>query len=314
MVSFRRWISTASCFALLIAAAASSARACSICRCGDPTFNALGNNIYTSGQLHFAVDWDRFNKSQGIDEDGRVGTDHETENRVTATASYSFAERVVAVVRVPYSFRDLTTTFAGGDSDRVRTDGFSDPEMYALVRLWSSNFGPGLGRRTWLSAIGGVKTSWGENDVRQDGARVDEHAQPGTGATDLFGGLSGFHLFNDHSSLFASAQYRGTGRNRFGYKYGNITMVNAAYEQKLTSALDAVVELNFRHSLRDQIDSSRELDPSTGGSVLYVTPRVVVEVAPKVIARLAVQIPLWKNLYGVQTERVNLNAGLTFLF
>jgi hypothetical protein len=109
-------------------AAAQPAAACSMCRCGDPTFNALGSNIYSSGQFHLALDWDRFNKSQFTDEGGVPGTDHEVENRVTLTVSYSIAERLVLVARVPYSFRHLTTTTDEG-SDEVMTHGFSDPEV-----------------------------------------------------------------------------------------------------------------------------------------------------------------------------------------
>lgn len=222
-MSTRRFLRSASAIALALAlgAAARTASACSICRCGDPTFNALGNNIYSSGDFHLAIDWDRFEKTQRTFEGGESGTDHETENRFTATFSYSFAERVVGVVRIPYSARVLTTTFDDGSS-QVRTHGFSDPEIYALVRLWSSTFGPNLGRRAWVSAVGGVKTSWGRNDVRDGGERADEHAQPGTGSTDVFGGLSSIYLFDANSSLFSSAQYRGTGRNSFGYKYGNV--------------------------------------------------------------------------------------------
>jgi hypothetical protein len=144
--------------------------------------------------------------------------------------------------------------------------------------------------------------------------RVDEHAQPGTGSTDLFGGLSGFYLFDADSALFASAQYRGTGRNDFGYKYGDITMVNLAYERKISEVLDGVVELNFRHAGRDQVDAAGEVDPNTGGSVLYVTPRVLVSLGKGIVLRLAAQIPAGQWLYGVQDEKVNYNAGVTFLF
>ena len=291
------------------------ARACSICRCGDPTFNALGSNIYSSGQYHLAVDWDRFDKSQLTEEGGVAGTDHEIENRITVTLSYSIAERVVVVARLPYSYRQLTTTLPGS-TETVSTNGFSDPEVYALVRLWSSRFGPGLGRRTWLSGVVGVKTPWGENNLQLPGAggRVDEHAQPGTGSTDFFGGLSGIYLFDQVSSLFVSAQHRGTGRNGFGYKYGNATTANLAYERKLTARFDAVLEANFRHAGRDQVDASGELDPNTGGSILYLTPRIIVDVGGGLVLRLSAQIPTWKSLYGVQTEKANFNAGLTFLF
>lgn len=312
-MSTHRFLRSVFAFAFLLAVASRIASACSICRCGDPTFNALGNNIYSSGDFHVAFDWDRFEKSQATVEDGESGTDHETENRFTATVSYSFAERFVAVVRVPYSTRTLTTTFDEGSSE-VRTHGFSDPEIYGLVRLWSSNFGPNLGRRAWLSAVAGVKTSWGRNDVRVDGERVDEHAQPGTGSTDVFGGLSSIYLFDANSSLFASAQYRGTGRNSFGYKYGNVATVNVAYERKLSEIVDAVVELNYRHAGRDEIDSTRETDPNTGGGILYVTPRLMFAVAPHVVLRVSAQIPAVKNLYGIQREKTNLNAGFTLLF
>jgi hypothetical protein len=287
--------------------------ACSICRCGDATFNALGANVYTDGQFHLALDWDRFSKTQGTFEDGQFGIDAEVENRYTATLSYSFAERFLVVGRVPFSHRNLTTTFPDS-TDTVVTNGLSDPEFYGLVRLWSSNFAPGLGRRTWVSALFGVKTPWGQNDVQQNGVRVEEHAQPGTGSTDLYGGLSAFYLFDADSALFAAAQYRGTGRNAFGYKYGDVTMANLAYERKLSDVFDAVVGLDFRHAGRDQVDFAGELDPNTGGSILYVTPRVLVSLGRGIVLRMAVQIPAVQKLYGVQDEKVNYNAGLTFLF
>jgi hypothetical protein len=303
---------------VLLAAAALTlsaprALACSICRCGDPTFNALGTNVYSSGQFHLALDWDRFSKSQRTVEDGRTGTDSEIENRYTATLSYSVGERFLFVARVPFSDRDLTTTFPD-ETSTVVTDGLSDPEFYGLVRLWSSSFGPGLGRRTWISAVFGVKTPWGRNDIRADGARVDEHAQSGTGSTDFFGGLSGLYLFDADSALFASAQYRGTGRNDFGYKYGGITMANLAYERKLSEVFDGVLEVDFRHAGRDQVAFDGERDPDTGGSILYVTPRILVNLGKGIVLRMSVQIPAVQKVYGVQDEKVNYNAGLTFLF
>lgn len=81
--------------------------------------------------LLLALDWDRFDKDSAIAADiaaglraaGRsrldtapsVGLDEEVENRVSATLSYTFGERVVAVSRVPFSQRHLTSTsYASG--------------------------------------------------------------------------------------------------------------------------------------------------------------------------------------------------------
>ena len=158
------------------------ALACSICRCGDPTFNAFGPGVYTPGKFRLALDWDRFDKENGTTDLGTgsdlrlrtppprrfslrdtgdiTGNDAEVENRVTATLSYSFGERVTAVVRVPWSFRNLTSTdFSSGDSTTTVTNGLSDPEIYALFRLWVSGPWSEVGRRSWVSAVAGVKTS-----------------------------------------------------------------------------------------------------------------------------------------------------------
>ena len=324
--SARRRIAASFAIALAVALApAPPLSACSICRCGDPTFNALGANIYSAGQFTLSFDWDHLSKSQGVFEAGEEGLGFSTkalaraaqgdevetivENRFTLTASYSFAERFVVVGRLPYSSRDVTEA-----EEVTHGQGLSDPEFYGLFRLWASNFGPGLGRRAWLSAVFGVKTPWGQNDLTQDGVRLDEHAQPGTGSTDLFGGLSGLYLFDEKSALFASAQYRGTGRNDFGYKYGDVTLANLAYERKWTEWLDSALELNFRHAGEDQVNSEGTLDPNTGGSILYLTPRLMVDLTHGLVARVSVQIPTWKDLNGIQTEKPVYNVGLTYLF
>lgn len=91
-------------------------------------------------------------------------------------------------------------------------------------------------------------------------------------------------------------------------------MVNVAHEYKLTTKLDGVVELIVRHSGRNDIDSTGERDPNTGGNILYVAPRVMVELTPCVVLRIAAHIPTWKNLYGLQREKVNADAGITLLF
>ncbi len=298
---------------LLVAAALAASRpslSCSMCRCGDATFNALGTDIFSAGAFRIAVDWDRMEKSQGPPGDNET----EVQNGITATVSYSFADRVNLVTRVPYSFK--TMTMAGDKmSDVTRTNGLSDPEFFAWIRLWASDLVPGVGRRAWVSAQVGVKTPWGQDDLTgPDGVRLDQHAQPGTGSTDVFAGLGGFYLVDPTSTLFGSMQYRWTGTNPYGYQYGRIFLANLAFERKLGSRVDAILELNYRWAGEDTVDSSGEKDPDTGGAILYVTPRVLVSLGGGFVARAAVLIPTFKSLNGYQTENVVVNAGLTLLF
>lgn len=93
--------------------------------------------------------------------------------------------------------------------------GLSDPEIYGQLRLWASPITSAVGRRASLSLVAGVKTSWGESDVREDGARVGEHAQAGTGSTDAFGSLVFLYLIDRQSAVFVSTGYRGTGSNDY---------------------------------------------------------------------------------------------------
>jgi hypothetical protein len=292
-----------------------AAHACSMCRCGDPTFNALGSDVYGANNFRLAVDAERFDKEQGLFGEEEAGTEEMVEDRWTASLAYTLADRAVLVARLPWSSREMTSHTADADkhseSLSSTSRGLADPEVYGLVRLWSSEFGPNLGRRAWISALGGVKTDWGENDLQEDGERMDEHAQPGTGSTDVFGGLSGLYLITPASSVFGSFQLRRTGSNDFGYRYGNTVLANFAYERKFTPTLDGILEINYRNAGRDRIDDSGLLDPNTGGSVYYLSPKLGFDLGHGVVARAAAQIPVQKSLNGEQKEKAVVHLGLT---
>jgi hypothetical protein len=291
---------------LLLAAA--GAEPCSICRCGDPTFNALGKDGYARPGWRLAFDWERFDKSEGpLDVEG----EDLVENRFTLLAAYGFSDHLLVQARVPLSYRHFTEYEDGAVAESYDTSGLSDPDVSAQLRLWGSTLGP-LGRRTSLWLQGGVKTALGQNDAMFDGALADEHAQPGTGSTDVTGGLSFVHLVDRRSSLFASTAYRRTGENSRGYRYGSVFLASLAYERKLGGRLDAVVELDYRDAARDTSDGEEQ--ENTGGSLLYLTPRMLLDLGHGVVLRGALQIPVARSLNGVQEERVVANVGVTVLF
>ena len=55
-------------------------------------------------------------------------------------------------------------------------------------------------------------------------------------------------------------------------------------------------------------------DLDTGGQTLYITPRVGVNIVRGLVARAAVQIPVWENLNGIQDVKPAFTAGLTYVF
>ncbi len=62
------------------------------------------------------------------------------------------------------------------------------------------------------------------------------------------------------------------------------------------------------------MDADGEEDPNTGGSILFVQPRLLVHLGHNVVARLAVQIPIYDDLEGEQEEKSVVNLGLTTSF
>lgn len=289
----------------------SAALACSICRCGDPTFNALGKDGIALPGLKLALDWDELEKSQGrADEEFSEVLEH----RTTMLVAWNPTDRFGIFLRVPYASRDLVE-IEDGETEQASASGLADPEFSAQARLWSSQFDGDVGIRASVFVVAGVKTDWGDNDVRRAGERLDEHVQPGTGSTDGFVGLSGFYQLDRRSAVFASAQVRATGRNDFGYRYGDATLVNLAYEHKVGERWDAVVEANYRDAGYDEIDGSGGRDPDTGGSMVYATPRLLFDAGHGWVLRASAQVPLSQSgLHGVQHEKTVWNAGVTRLF
>ena len=285
--------------------------ACSICRCGDPTFNALGKEGVAQAGLRLAFDWDLVRKTQGITVED---FDSLREERSTLLVAYGFSDRFSLFARLPYSERYLTET-EDGMSEAAHNSGLADLELSGQLRLWHSDIEGDVGIRSSIYAVFGVKTDWGENNASVGGERLDEHVQAGTGSTDWFVGLSGSYQIDPSSALFVSAQYRHTGRNDFDYRYGRVRLLNLAYEYKISSRWDAVIEANYRNSGRDQIDPMGTTDPDTGGSITYLTPRLLFDIGDGWVVRGSAQIPLSNSgLHGFQNEKTIFNIGLTRLF
>jgi hypothetical protein len=110
-------------------------------------------------------------------------------------------------------------------------------------------------------------------------------------------------------------QYRQTGRNDFGYRYGRIKLLNLAYEHKLSAKWDAAIEANYRFAGRDQVDGSGLTGPDTGGSIAYLSPRILFDAGHGWVLRASAQIPLSESgLNGMQDEKMVVNVGVTRLF
>ena len=289
--------------ASLAASAAFAARpveACSLCHCGDPTYTLVGSQIFLPKALRLGLDFDRYEKDQVSEADASL-REAETEFRTTFSVGYSVRRRFTLLARLPVVDRTIET---GGESESQR--GFSDPELLAHVRLGAMSAG------SWFALSAGARPGWGENDRTENGERVEEHLQPGSGATSYSVGGTFSRLIGP-GSLFGSVGGRFNGRNEFGYQYGDVFLANVAYERPVAGPVNAILEANFRNAGYDE-EQPGEIDLNTGGSMLYLSPRLLVRLGHGAFFRLGVQIPIVKGLHGDQDEKVNVLSGLTFQF
>jgi hypothetical protein len=118
---------------------------------------------------------------------------------------------------------------------------------------------------------------------------------------------------HDEGWLFVSTAGRFNGRNDAGYHYGDVALANLGYERKLGGRVNAALEANFRYAAKDEPQEGEE-DPNTGGSVFYLSPRAVIRIDSNVSFRVGVQVPVVKDLYGDQDEKVNLLTGFAVRF
>ena len=91
---------------LTLAAASSSALACSTCKCGDPTITLLGSEKAFSGRFRLGLDLLWRSETQGADNNPRqITTD---ESRAVLGVAYSASERLSFALQMPYVEKTIT--------------------------------------------------------------------------------------------------------------------------------------------------------------------------------------------------------------
>jgi Putative MetA-pathway of phenol degradation len=285
--------------AVTIVAASGVARACSMCQCGDPTYRLIGEEFFTATPWRMGFDIDHGGKDTAGDVEGTRETELET--RMTVSGAWTPRPGLRLVGRLPFVNRKIEAT--DGTSTMF---GLSDPELFVHAQVTPTK------ARNWAALMVGVRAPWGQNDRTVDGERADEHLQPGTGAGSIWAGASGALRLGKREHLFSSVMARWNGTNHHGYHYGNAAFLNLAYQHDLAPRLAGVLEANARDARFDEVDGTQA--PNTGGSVLYLAPRVQWQMNETLVLRLGVQVPVAQRMIGDQRERANLITGITLAY
>lgn len=285
-----------------------SARSCSVCMCGDKLFcmaeqNTASRFLSRQGSLRLNLETVYTSKSNGLSESEGSGTEDEHEFRPSLRASYGITDWFAAAVKLPLSFKRIEAASPDG-RERQTSSGLGDAEFSTVL---SRVINGSASTSYVLGLAAALKVPTGNSNLQRDGQRADEHLQSGTGSYDWQAGLA-LGQVGGAPAIFGSLYYRRNGTNSHDYHYGNAVLYNAGLQSRVSSVLTLSAEVNGRFAKQDRQGS--QMVENTGGSVLYCSPGVKVAVQESMSFLVNLQVPVYHHLYGTQTEKAVLNAGV----
>jgi hypothetical protein len=306
--------------ALVAAAFAPAAMACSSCGC-TLTTDWSSQGYSTAEGFHMDLRYDYFNQNQLRSGTGTVDrsslslpNDHEiqqeTINRNTTLSLDYNADGPWGVrVMVPY-FDRYHTTIAPGDTDISTSHTNSIGDVRILGRYHGLTDDHSVGLQFGLKLpTGSFNNTF--NDGPQAGAPLDRGLQPGTGTTDLLVGLYTFGALDKDWDYFAQGLVQQPLNSRDDFKPG--TGLNANFGVRYAGFEKVFPQLQFNARVEGR-DSGANADiENSGATLVYFSPGVTVNVAEKTNLYGFVQVPVYQRVNGLQIEpRWTVSVGIYF--
>jgi len=303
-----------------------SARSCSVCQPGDPSFSREGASAQRHGQISFFLEHQELRKTSGAlpHEDGDHDESDEEDNHtreLNLYLSWAPLDRLTLSLNLPYKQITIEEKPHDAPDHRLSNSGWGDLAFSTSFVLWRN-------RKTlpsrWVEGRFFLKAPTGKSSERVDG-ELDPHLQLGTGSWDWGVGLAGVQRFQ-WGSVYASTFYRENREGDLDYEYGDVFLANLALArdldrvplQSLASWLTLGTELNLRYAEEDRFRGERYRD--SGGTILYVSPFIRIGLGSRherlrPSLRLGARFPLGQSgLNGNQHERGVYSAAFLVHF
>lgn len=300
-----RLLVPAALFGGLLAPAA--ALACSVCGCGDPLV-AAGDAMPVSGNFRVALEAEGLTATAASDEDP-IATESVTQYTLKPVAVYSLLGRLNLVLQVPVVRKDWALS-GGAEPESHDGIGLGDLDLGARYFVWQHT-DMAAGRRQNAAVTAGTSLPTGSNNAQENGARIDDHAQLGTGSFGPYAGLLySFHQDPWNASVNVSGRLHTA--NGYGYRYAPALMWTARGTFRPWERLAFSVALDGRLAGRDDLGGEEQVN--TGGLVLAATPGVSVGIAGDLWLHAQAQVPVYTALSGTQSVGPVFAVSLQYSF
>lgn len=142
---------------------------------------------------------------------------------------------------------------------------------------------------------------------------IDRGLQPGTGTTDLI--LGGYYAdtLNKNWDYFAQGMFQAAINSKDQYKPGKGVNLNLGLRYMEFSSFTPQIQINARHVDHDTGANADTV--STGGTLVYLSPGIVVPINERTSVYGFVQLPIYQNVNGVQlAPRYTASLGARYAF
>jgi len=158
----------------------------------------------------------------------------------------------------------------------------------------------------------GIKLPTGEYELLNSDGEINEPSlMPGTGSVDyLFSGFYSYQWQPRKFDSYLSASYRLTTENDLDYEFGNDLTLTVGSNYRANERVTLSTQLNARQVERDRFIG--EGVPSTGNTMVYLTPGVQLNSTEKTGFYFHLQLPVYQDVNEVSlVSRYGLQLGIS---
>jgi hypothetical protein len=285
--------------ALVLAAVAQPAAACSTCACGDNSITVMGVEKPFTGRVRGALDFQVRTETKG---EGATLQEIE-EQRLSLGLSYSPSEIFTMALQLPFvrkHYEDATLAV-------IDTEGVGDADLIGRLVLYRDN--PQLPRHMAGVRLG-VRLPTSEQARDANWVPVNIDAQLDAGATAPNAGLwYAYYRLPVLVSISGAHLFYGEGRQ--GFRPGDATIATLLLQYGAGGwAFQAGADARTTEANR----FSGVEDPNSGGTLVMGTLGLTRRFGTDFVLSAGVQIPAIRNLDGVQDEDTSFRAGMAYDF
>jgi outer membrane protein W len=337
MIPFRAIILCRVIPALAATAISTSALACASCGC-TLSSDWESQGFTTHPGLKVDIRYDYLNQNQLRHDTGTVsaanasqmvtstGDPQEVEkytrnNYVTLGLDYTFNADWGINVQLPYINRSHGTLGVNSNgSDPAdgaydsNTSGLGDAKVIGRYQGFTPQHNLGIMFGFKLPTGSHTQTGTSTDPANPgDATPIDRGLQPGTGTTDGILGAYYFGTLNKNWDYFVQATVQMALNSKDDYKPGTGYNLNVGVRYMAFGDVIPQIQLNTRYVKHDTGANADQT--STGGTLMYLSPGLVVPVTKQVSVYGFVQLPIYQDVRGVQlTPRYTASIGARFAF